>query len=295
VDPLREALVELARELRSHDIPLIVGGGYGLVLRAEHVRGRGLRTRHERIPAARSTDDLDLFLSAEVITDAGKTRRIREALKKLGYEPVPTARYYQFFRPVEVSGRERKLKIDLLAPIPRENVEKETMDERRIRPRAYGELHAHTTPEAITVDQHLLPVELEYGAERVSVHIPHPFSYLVLKLFAFRDRREEALKGAYHAFDLFTIIAMMTEEEWAEAEDLRREYHDIEPLPEARAIVAEMFSSPDAIGPLRMEEHASSVNFPLPPELMDAFLVDLRELVIGPPLASSPARLPHGT
>jgi hypothetical protein len=60
-DPLREQLRLLAAELQKDDIKLILGGGYGLVLRTEYVRRTQAATRFEEIPEARSTNDLDLF------------------------------------------------------------------------------------------------------------------------------------------------------------------------------------------------------------------------------------------
>ena len=41
---LRTALLELLFELRDADLRLIIGGGYGLYLKREHVRQQGLRT-----------------------------------------------------------------------------------------------------------------------------------------------------------------------------------------------------------------------------------------------------------
>lgn len=67
-DPLREQLRLLAQELKNDSIKVILGGGYGLVLKTEYIRQTNAATRFEEIPQARSTNDLDLFLSAEIIT-----------------------------------------------------------------------------------------------------------------------------------------------------------------------------------------------------------------------------------
>ncbi len=37
-DPLREQLIRLAEELQKEDIKLILGGGYGLLLRTEYIQ-----------------------------------------------------------------------------------------------------------------------------------------------------------------------------------------------------------------------------------------------------------------
>lgn len=106
-DLLLQELRALASKLTVHNIPLILGGGYGILLRANHIQRTGVRTRIEDIPPTRSTADLDIFIASEVIIDSNKTHLIREALDELGYVPVDTAKYYQFFREVNLSGTTR--------------------------------------------------------------------------------------------------------------------------------------------------------------------------------------------
>lgn len=71
-DPLGKELIRLARILAGHEIKLIVGGGYGLLLKAALLSASRERTRIEPIPAARSTTDLDFFLHAEIISSVEK-------------------------------------------------------------------------------------------------------------------------------------------------------------------------------------------------------------------------------
>lgn len=85
-DPLRSELVSLATLLTQRGIILTVGGGYGLVLKREYVMSRNLRTRFQDPPYVRSTNDVDLFLTADLIVDGETTRVIREALEVLGYD-----------------------------------------------------------------------------------------------------------------------------------------------------------------------------------------------------------------
>jgi hypothetical protein len=49
-DPLREQLIRLAEELQKEDIKLILGGGYGLLLRTEYIQRTEAVTRFEKIP-----------------------------------------------------------------------------------------------------------------------------------------------------------------------------------------------------------------------------------------------------
>lgn len=88
IDPLKEELRTLARELRGRGKPLIIGGGYGLVLRAGMIAESGPRTLIPDIPSARSTEDLVIFSKAEVISDPEKTGAARKALDRCGYGPV---------------------------------------------------------------------------------------------------------------------------------------------------------------------------------------------------------------
>lgn len=64
---LRSALLELLFDLRHDDLPLIIGGGYGLYLKREQVRQQGRRTLLSEWPEARATNDLDLFLRPELL------------------------------------------------------------------------------------------------------------------------------------------------------------------------------------------------------------------------------------
>ncbi len=44
----------------------------------------------------------------------------------------------------------------------------------------------------------------------------HPYTFSMMKLFAFKDRLDDAEKefGRYHTLDLYTIMATTTEKEW---------------------------------------------------------------------------------
>ncbi len=284
VDPLREELRKLARALEPHAIRLIVGGGYGLLLRTEQIRLSGARTRFAEPPGARSTNDIDIFLGAEVITDAAKTALIRGALDALGYEPIEGARYYQFVLPIPYAGLPRGVKIDLLAaPVSGDRKAAIRQDSRRVRPREGEGLHAHTTPEALTVEDHAQPIDIG-GDESVVIYLPHPFSYLLLKLFALRDLIDDETKGrgTHHAFDIYRTIAMMTAEEWEEAVAMQVRYAGLAPVAEAGRLVGELFSSLEAPGMVRLREHARMVGEQLPPDNLRDMINDLHELLSSP-------------
>lgn len=277
-DILRIELVTLAAALQARGVPLIVGGGYGLLLRQEFVEKSGVRTVRES-PVARSTTDLDLFLSVEVITDAVKMGALRDVLHGCGYSPVAGAEHYQFRKSLTYRGAQRTVKVDLLAPPPRDSSLRALvkMDERRIRPRETRGIHAHNTPEAFSITE--MPLLLELGSSpTVQVRLPHPYSFLLLKLFAYRDRRHDPAKelGVYHAFDLYRIIAMMDEDDYSAAEVLRDGLAGDEVVVEARRIVRELFAGADSPGALAILEHARSVGVAIPNLDLLGFLEDLR-------------------
>lgn len=279
-DPLRIELRALARDLQARDIPLIVGGGYGLLLRAELIRSSGSRSLIPDLPTARSTEDLDIFLKAEVISDPNKTGPIREALDRRGYEPI--AKHFQFQREVEYLGRVRMVKVDFLAaPVPDELSKKVKADNVRLRPRGGKGLHAHVTPEALTVEESLIIVDIGEGDESLAIYLPHPFSYLLLKLYALRDRihDERTSYGQHHAFDLYATIAMMTEAEWEECLRLKHKHEDAPRVIEAHHIATNLFADTTAIGALRLQEHVRSTGYNLSEEQLNIFLETLHELL----------------
>jgi hypothetical protein len=280
-DPLREQLRLLALKLQKDEIKLILGGGYGLVLRTEYVRQTGAATRFEEIPEARSTNDLDLFLSAEIITSAEKIEKIRDALHRLGFEPV--ARFFQFKLPTEFDGLAMPVKIDLLAvPVTEQQRKLVEIKKPRVKPRGASGIHGYLTEEAVTLEENLLPIDVsEDGEPALEIYLPHPFSYLVMKLFALKDRLEDEAKdfGAYHAFDIYRIIGMMTEQEWNEALDLKARFRDQPKIKEAAKIAGELFANVESIGVLRVRQHARATNFSIPPENIAALIEDLRELL----------------
>ena len=281
-DPLREQLRLLASELQKDDIKLILGGGYGLVLRTENIRGSQAVTRFAEIPEARSTNDLDLFLSVEIITSREKIEKIRDALERLKFEPV--APYFQFQLAVVFEGLERPIKIDLLAAPPETERERSLVkiNRPRIRPKKAKNIHGYLTEEAVTLEENLQPIDISEGGEPpLEIYLPHPFSYLVMKLFALRDRLEDEEKdfGAYHAFDIYRIIGMMTEDEWNEAARLRNRFQDAPKIREAATIAGDLFAGLESVGVLRVRQHARATRFSIAPENLVALIEDLQEIL----------------
>lgn len=103
-----------------------------------------------------------------------------------------------------------------------------------------------------------------------------------MKLFAFRDQetgRKSAprpLYAAKHAFDLYTLTALLTASEYDELADFRTRY-GLHPVGiEAAGIVREFFDGRSAPGALRLLERER-----LPDGRLDDFLKLLNEVFAG--------------
>ncbi len=142
MNQLIASLLDLLHELRDQDIPITVGGGFGLYLKRRHLEIVGRRTLLDRLPETRATNDLDLFLRTEVLVDLSRTRQVAEAIGRLGYTAVDMARYLQWQREIVLAGVPQQVKIDILVgPLgdARKNL---NVSMPRVRPRGNIKFHA---------------------------------------------------------------------------------------------------------------------------------------------------------
>lgn len=283
-DLLRQSLLDLVHELRDPSVPLIIGGGYGLYLKQlELMQPGALRTLipMEWWPQPRSTVDIDVLLRPEIVTDAKGMAQIRAALDEIGFLPVPGAEFMQFQK-TWPDGR--FVKIDFLTgPLgvfhdPR----KVRVDDRRVKPRPSVKLHAHRMDEAVDFEKATIELTLSGTTSsgtmtKATILVPQAFSYVLMKLFAFRDRKDDGAEelARHHALDIYRIVAMMSEAEYATVVEMSRARREDPAVLEARSIVSEHFSDRNSLAVLRMREH------PLYFEGMDldTALDVLRELV----------------
>ena len=99
------------------------------------------------------------------------------------------------------------------------------------------------------------------------IHVPQPFTYLMMKLFAFRDRKmdEDKNLGRHHALDLYAIVAMQVESEYQESLRLGNLYVGDGHVETAREIIRSDFAEPTSIGVIRLREHPLfRPEFPVP-------------------------------
>ena len=282
IPDLQTSLLDLLFEIEGTDIKLIIGGGFGIYLKIDYVQRLGMRTLLQEWPEPRSTNDLDLFLRPELLIESAKLKPLAEAIARLGYKVVPGAEKYQFVKPGPGGAVASSVKIDILTgPQERFQGTKVRVDARRARPKPSVGIHAHPVDEALTLEEALMPVlmsgKLGSGEPwKAEVFLPHPYTFLMMKLFAFRDRLDDADKefGRYHALDLYSILSTTTEEEWRYALKLRDQHGNQPYVLEARRLVSEHFSALDRLGMVRLRESTY-----YRPELqLDEFMSALQEL-----------------
>jgi hypothetical protein len=262
IPDLQTSLLDLLYEMEGTDIKLIIGGGFGIYLKTEHVQRLGMRTLLQEWPEARSTNDLDLFLRPELLIESEKLKPLAGAIARLGYQVVPGAEKYQFVKPGPGDRDAGSIKIDILTgPQSCFQGTRVRADARRARPNPSVGVHAHPVDEAPTLEEGLLQKSLEGKLSsgkpwQAEVFLPHPYTFSMMKLFAFKDRLDDPNKefGRYHALDLYTILATTTEEEWRYALELRDQQGDQPYVMDAGRLVSEYFSAPGCLGMIRLKE-----------------------------------------
>ena len=74
-DLILAALTMLASEFKKAGIPLIVGGGFSQYIKA-HLFEKARSPRYEKQLLQRSTKDIDIFLTSEIITNSELIEKI---------------------------------------------------------------------------------------------------------------------------------------------------------------------------------------------------------------------------
>lgn len=294
--PLISSVLDLNSALGGN-AELLLGGGLGLYLKQEHLRTTGARTLLplDRLPPARTTQDVDLFLRAEVIASQDAVSRYRAALNKLGFVVVPGSEWLKFKRDVE----DTEVLLDVMVGPLGEHAEAIRLKDSRARPRGLGGksgLHAFVTEEALGIETGPLRIPLKgLGSDgndaSCEVLIPRAFPYALMKLGALRDRinDENKQEGRHHAMDLYRIVGLLTEEEVEVSAKLAHEYADHAEIAEGNRTIDTLLAPADGLGRLRLLEYQRA-NRASTPEVDPDFLVkELRRLLApssGDPVSS---------
>ncbi len=263
-DVLLKELLTLNLRLNECGISFILGGGMGLFLRDSNLGG----TRSPRYPVrpeSRTTKDLDVLLTADVIVDASRMSHLRDILGTLGYREV--AAYFQFIREIEFGDEDRnvEVKVDLLAAPPAEaNREQVKIKPPRIRPKESEKIHGYLTKEAAGIEIGKIPIDLRSHrddslADDSTVYIPSSFNYLLLKLHAFHDRKDrtdpESDRGRHHALDIFRIVTDMREADWETAIQHVELDGNADYVKNAANLQRNYFTDDTSLGVIRLKEN----------------------------------------
>lgn len=264
-DPLTTHLLDFLFEVDRNGLktPLTVAGGFGLFLKRRYLTEQKEQTLFSNMDFARSTEDIDIFVHVDILCDPKQVQCIKDALHKLGYEVIDSAKYMQWKKPIKLSEFPGYIKMDFLAGNVGDAHRKQLhVKSYRVRNQQVEGLHAHITPEALFIDEKTLKIPLvgqrssgdEYST---TICIPHPFTYLLMKLFAFRDRQNDSDKqlGSHHAFDIFTIIGSLTKNERDEAILLDKNPTQWPVIQEAKGIVETHFTRTSQKGAIAIRSH----------------------------------------
>ena len=266
-DNLTPHLLDFLFELEKDGLktPFIIAGGFGLFLKRRYLVKRQERTLPGGLPDPRSTEDIDIFVRRTTLRDRQQTQSIKDALNRLQYEVIETAKYMQWRKTTPLQSSTGEVKIDFLignVDTYRESLHIEKgRNPRRARNHSVHGFHARITPEALLIDEKAR--EIPFSGKRsnentyeTTVCIPHPFTYLMMKLFAFRDR-QGGPHERHHAFDAFSIIRLLTEQELNEAVELGKNYAAEPSVREANQIVQDNFTGKSPKGMIAVKSHRS--------------------------------------
>ena len=236
-DPLVPHLLDILKNAPPNSF--ILGGGFGLLLKRQHLVHNRVLTLAESaghvLPDARATTDIDLFLRMELFTEPASGKELRAVLDDLRYRVKEEK--WQFVKPLDPLVENRELVLDLLARLPRgdENVKVRNI---RVGSDSEAEIHGRKTPEAFAVDYGPVPIDvIDEGRVLGQVFVPHPYAWASMKVRAAHDWLRYTAQpwplgdnrqppSSKHAFDVAMIVAMITEEERDTAKQLAAQLRD---------------------------------------------------------------------
>lgn len=274
ITPLAPHLLDLMEALQPK-LQLTLVGGFGLILRQEYIQALNQPTLIERRPKARATPDFDVLLPVEIYADSTTVKYLEEALKSLQYVVLEKKEYFHFGKET-LDGRQ--IKVDLLMREPTEDHTYAKVEGFRVKqklaPKTKQEtdqslektkIHGYRTREAFAIAESLIELQIEgrNSSDQIVtgvVSIPNPYTFLLLKLFAFRDwetKKEgdnQLPQARKHAQDLYLIVASLTPDEDKVLSEFSLRYKEHPVAIEAATVVEELFSSPTALGIIRVQE-----------------------------------------
>lgn len=261
-EPLWPYLFEIALQPESESA--ILTGGLGLRLKRAFLEMNNHKMLLPEVPELRATSDLDLLLrmhlwtEVDPITGDKPAKGFRQMLISLGYEDALQS--WNFKKDFE--GIENKFVIlDLQARMPK-NGEKVNVRDGQVGRGMKVNLSGLATPEAFAVDDSPIEIRITNSAQETTIHVPHPYAWLNLKVAAANDWHLEVngkiepkkplengdSRRLKHVFDVYPIVGMMTAEELSQAEEIARNYADHPKAMEIRDAAKDLYGSRESIG-----------------------------------------------
>ena len=257
-DLLLRALNELEVAFASCGSKLILGGGFGLFLWQSKAMSESQRTLISKDAwcEARATADLDVFLETEILADLGTIQMLRLELDQLNYSVITGVEHLHFEK--YFSDTERVEINFLTGPITDpELMEKIKINRPRVRPKGNVEFHAYLTDEALGLSWSLMPIKMIGLEKRTNLFLPHAVTFLLMKLHAFKDRKEKGdnEKAGHHALDVYRVLCLMEEKNFEETKKYL-EGNNREPVVvSGKKIVTSDFGSLNGVGFTKIREH----------------------------------------
>lgn len=261
-DPLMRYLVELASQPEAKGI--VLTGGFGMRVKQNDLKRRGVRTLIADLPEARATSDLDIILSLEFWLEPERGRNFRKMLERLSYG---VAMYNWQFRKAYEGSPDLFVKIDLQTREPKND--EPLKSRKKTRPEGVKQiglgmgtgLGGLALPEGFSVDDKPVQVALDQDEQTV-ILVPHPYAWLNIKTRAAYDwlgeqrgerkprvsRDTGVSRRLKHVFDVYVLVAMLTVEELDESVELAQKYFGHAEAKKIRQEAIELFGSPEAPG-----------------------------------------------
>lgn len=283
-DFLLETLSSLAKEFDKIKVPLILGGGLSMYIKIRFMKKKR-SPRYQRLPFQRSTKDIDIFLTSDIIVNPVMITNIKSVISYLGFN-VKTE-YFQFIKEIKFEGSKKEVILDLLSqPVTLRELEKVKVSDTRIRPKDVKEFHAFHHKEAEIINTNLIKVEdfVDRSLTNLfqNVFLLSSFSFIVLKLHAFKDRINDDKKdfGRYHAYDIFSAIIEMDDIDWEAAQAQYISYESNPVIIESKKIIRDFFSNMNSMGIIRLKENQLYARDREEyDKYINSFIEDLNELI----------------
>lgn len=245
--------------MREMGHPAIVSGGYGLFLKQRWLLARAVPPTvvgRENWPANRATGDFDLLTQIDLIVSKEAQEKLHEVLRSNGFDYDGGNKRWGWEKKLEGGKVKAEFNAD---PSGRED-DVRVKNYRIQPPESFGfGIHGRENNEMAGVYAEGGVYEFEYDG--VSIAVPNPMTWAVMKLKAVDDRLKKsqnpdnnkrqvhAAQAPKHAEDVWRIAAMITLEERDQIKpELLKEISSGESFAAARMAFKEQFLQEDGLG-----------------------------------------------